>query len=45
MLGDDQPAAIQMSWIDMPFAQAQEDVSPRVEWAWTPIGHSAPLEL
>ncbi len=39
MDGEDQPAASQMSEMDIPLDHAQEEAMPLVEWALTPLGH------
>ncbi len=39
MDGDDQPAASQMSEMDISLDHAQEEAMPLVEWALTPMGH------
>ncbi len=33
-----QPAAAQMSAMDTPLDHAQDEVTPQVEWALTPMG-------
>ncbi len=41
--GEDQPAAAQISPIETPLDQAQEEAIPLVEWALTPIDTESPL--
>ncbi len=44
MDGEDQPAASQISEMDIPLDHAQEEAMPLVEWALTPMGHCKPKE-
>lgn len=42
--GEVQPVAAQISQMDTPLDQAQDEAMPLVEWALTPIGHCRPKE-
>ncbi len=44
MDGEAQPSAAQISVMDTPLDHTQDESTPLVEWACTPMGHSRPKE-